>query len=69
MRLTVSCEHSRLCAGLSLFTVVDDFDDHEMIDDWNTSAAWRREITAQPWWRDRISGGLVSYWVTSTWAT
>ena len=27
------------------------FDDHEMIDDWNTSAAWRREITAQPWWR------------------
>jgi hypothetical protein len=39
------------------------FDDHEMIDDWNTSAAWRREITAQPWWRARISGGLVSYWV------
>jgi hypothetical protein len=39
------------------------FDDHEMIDDWNTSAAWRREITAQPWWRDRISGGLVSYWI------
>ena len=39
------------------------FDDHEMIDDWNTSAAWRRETTAQPWWRDRISGGLVSYWV------
>lgn len=39
------------------------FDDHEMIDDWNTSAAWRREITATDWWRDRISGGLVSYWV------
>jgi hypothetical protein len=39
------------------------FDDHEMIDDWNTSAAWRREITAQEWWADRISGGLVSYWV------
>src|SRR4051794_12964294 len=39
------------------------FDDHEMIDDWNTSAAWRREVTAQPWWADRISGGLVSYWV------
>ena len=40
------------------------FDDHEMIDDWNTSAAWRREITAQPTGgADRISGGLVSYWV------
>ncbi|NEK57514.1 alkaline phosphatase family protein [Geodermatophilus sabuli] len=39
------------------------FDDHEMIDDWNTSAAWRREVTAQDWWADRISGGLVSYWV------
>jgi hypothetical protein len=39
------------------------FDDHEMIDDWNTSAAWRREITAQDWWPARISGGLVSYWV------
>ena len=39
------------------------FDDHEMIDDWNTSAAWRREISATDWWADRISGGLVSYWV------
>ena len=39
------------------------FDDHEMIDDWNTSAAWRRKIAAEPWWPGRISGGLVSYWV------
>jgi hypothetical protein len=39
------------------------FDDHEMIDDWNTSAAWRAEVTAQDWWDDRISGGLVSYWI------
>jgi hypothetical protein len=39
------------------------FDDHEMIDDWNTSAAWRREVTAEDWWSDRISGGLVSYWI------
>src|SRR3712207_8271644 len=23
------------------------FDDHEMIDDWNTSAAWRRKVTGQ----------------------
>ena len=39
------------------------FDDHEMIDDWNTSAAWREEVTTQAWWSSRISGGLVSYWV------
>ena len=39
------------------------FDDHEMIDDWNTSAAWRATITREPWWRGRITGGLVSYWV------
>jgi hypothetical protein len=39
------------------------FDDHEMIDDWNTSAAWRAKITVQDWWPGRISGGLVSYWV------
>jgi hypothetical protein len=39
------------------------FDDHEMIDDWNTSAAWRRKTTGQDWWHDRITGGLVSYWV------
>ena len=39
------------------------FDDHEMIDDWNTSAAWRRKVTTNDWWPARISGGLVSYWV------
>jgi phosphodiesterase/alkaline phosphatase D-like protein len=39
------------------------FDDHEMIDDWNTSAAWRAQITHEPWWAGRITGGLVSYWV------
>ncbi|WP_222193865.1 alkaline phosphatase D family protein [Modestobacter italicus] len=39
------------------------FDDHEMIDDWNTSAAWRAEVTPTDWWHRRICGGLVSYWV------
>ena len=39
------------------------FDDHEMIDDWNTSAAWRATVAQEPWWPGRISGGLVSYWV------
>jgi hypothetical protein len=39
------------------------FDDHEMIDDWNTSAAWRAEVTPHDWWKKRIGGGLTSYWI------
>ena len=39
------------------------FDDHELIDDWNTSESWRRDMNRQPWWEERITGGLASYWV------
>jgi hypothetical protein len=39
------------------------FDDHEIIDDWNTSASWRADMSRQPWWHERIAGGLASYWV------
>ncbi|MDT0460860.1 alkaline phosphatase D family protein [Streptomyces sp. DSM 41527] len=39
------------------------FDDHDVIDDWNTSAAWVARMRATPWWRERILGGLMSYWV------
>jgi hypothetical protein len=39
------------------------FDDHEIIDDWNSSAAWRADVRDQPWWTDRIASGLASYWV------
>ncbi len=39
------------------------FDDHDVRDDWNTSAAWRDEMRATPWWRARIRSALVSYWV------
>ena len=39
------------------------FDDHEVIDDWNISASWRADVTALPWWRERITAGLASYWV------
>jgi hypothetical protein len=39
------------------------FDDHEIIDDWNSSAAWRESITKQPWWHQRVRAGLASYWV------
>lgn len=39
------------------------FDDHDVHDDWNISAAWRREFRAQPWWRARIGGAFLSYWI------
>ena len=39
------------------------FDDHDMIDDWNTSASWLDDIRQQPWWKDRVVGGFMSYWV------
>jgi phosphodiesterase/alkaline phosphatase D-like protein len=39
------------------------FDDHDIRDDWNTSGRWREEMSAQPWWRERIRAGLASYWV------
>ncbi|OBI81836.1 alkaline phosphatase D family protein [Mycobacterium asiaticum] len=39
------------------------FDDHDIRDDWNTSAPWRAEMAKVPWWRERIKAGLASYWV------
>ncbi|GID25736.1 alkaline phosphatase D family protein [Paractinoplanes brasiliensis] len=39
------------------------FDDHELIDDWNTSESWHREMLEKPWWLERITSGLASYWV------
>ncbi|MEV4538321.1 alkaline phosphatase D family protein [Asanoa sp. NPDC049518] len=39
------------------------FDDHEIIDDWNSSASWRVAAREQPWWSERITSGLASYWV------
>ncbi|AGL20405.1 alkaline phosphatase D family protein [Actinoplanes sp. N902-109] len=39
------------------------FDDHEIIDDWNTSASWRQDMSARSWWPERISSGLATYWI------
>ncbi|MEU0852211.1 alkaline phosphatase D family protein [Streptomyces flaveolus] len=39
------------------------FDDHDVIDDWNTSAAWVDDMRTTDWWRERILSGLMSYWV------
>lgn len=39
------------------------FDDHDVIDDWNTSAAWLADMRATPWWQERLLSGLMTYWV------
>ncbi|HEY0936358.1 MAG TPA: alkaline phosphatase D family protein [Trebonia sp.] len=49
-----------------LFSVVPTamiFDDHDVHDDWNISAAWRRQFAALPWWGQRIESAYQSYWV------
>ena len=39
------------------------FDDHDVRDDWNTSAEWKEEMEETSWWHERIVSGLGSYWV------
>ncbi len=39
------------------------FDDHEMMDDWNISGSWVRDMRAKPWWEEHVTGALTSYWI------
>jgi PhoD-like phosphatase len=39
------------------------FDDHDVIDDWNTSEAWVHAVRRKPWWHERIVSAYMSYWV------
>jgi hypothetical protein len=39
------------------------FDDHDVRDDWNTSDVWRHRVQRLPWWRERITGAYMSYWL------
>ncbi|MFF5548794.1 alkaline phosphatase D family protein [Streptomyces olivaceoviridis] len=39
------------------------FDDHDIVDDWNTSASWLADMRATDWWQERLLSGLMSYWV------
>ena len=38
-------------------------DDHDMHDDWNISKAWCEEMERKDWWKERVLGGMSSYWV------
>jgi hypothetical protein len=48
---------------LSVIPTIMIFDDHDVHNNWNTSATWRREFQAKPWWQSRISGAYLAYWV------
>lgn len=39
------------------------FDDHDIVDNWNTSEAWVEEMRRTPGWRERITAGLMAYWI------
>jgi hypothetical protein len=39
------------------------FDDHDVHDDWNTSRQWVDAMRREPWWRERIVGAFMSYWL------
>ncbi|MFC4059478.1 alkaline phosphatase D family protein [Planomonospora corallina] len=39
------------------------FDDHDLRDDWNTSADWRAKMAEVEWWPRRVVAGLGAYWI------
>jgi len=43
------------------------FDDHDVIDDWNTSADWVAAMRATDWWDRRIVGGFMAYALYQHW--
>jgi hypothetical protein len=43
------------------------FDDHDVIDDWNTSIDWVEEIRATDWWDRRVVGAFMTYVLYQHW--
>lgn len=39
------------------------FDDHDLRDDFNTSASWREQMATVSWWPRRVTSGLGAYWI------
>jgi hypothetical protein len=52
---------------LSTISTAMIFDDHDIIDDWNTSLAWIERMRATDWWDRRIVGGLMAYILYQHW--
>ena len=43
------------------------FDDHDVIDDWNTSIDWLEEMRATDWWDRRVVGAFMAYALYQHW--
>jgi hypothetical protein len=43
------------------------FDDHDVIDDWNTSIEWVEEMRATDWWDRRVVGAFMTYALYQHW--
>ena len=43
------------------------FDDHDVVDDWNTSAEWVDEMRRQDWWDRRVVGAFMAYALYQHW--
>ena len=54
-------EHQRWL--MSTVSVSMIFDDHDVVDDWNTSDVWVSAMRATGWWDERITGAFMSYWL------
>jgi PhoD-like phosphatase len=39
------------------------WDDHDVHDDWNTSDVWLAEMRRKPWWAERVTSAVMSYWL------
>lgn len=39
------------------------FDDHEVHDDWNISESWIEEMRGKSWWRERVTGAFMAYFL------
>jgi hypothetical protein len=48
---------------LSTISVAMVWDDHDMGDDWNISAAWIEEMGRHDWWHRRKVAGFAAYWI------
>ncbi|WP_180994326.1 hypothetical protein [Bacillus sp. Marseille-P3661] len=43
------------------------FDDHDITDDWNLSADWKKKVHSAPLGRHVIANGLGAYWAFQAW--
>ena len=52
-----------VCWLLSCIPSLMIFDDHEVIDDWNTSKEWLKKKQSQDWWFSKFEADLTAYWI------